>query len=339
MSARLRDVAQRAGVSVKTVSNVVNGHVHVTPKTREKVQRALVELDYRPNMSARGLRRGRTGIIALALPNLHNPYFSELAQVVVKETEARSLTVLIDCTDGIREREQLALEAFRTQLIDGLILLPWRLTAADLRARRDDTPLVLLGERLVRSAHSIAIDSRAAARTATQHLIELGRRRIGMIAGVPGSAGVKMPKLREMGYQDALADAGIEFDSHLIEHPNGFAPADTAEAMARLLASPEQVDGVFCHNDTLALEAMRHLLSSGIRVPEDVAVVGIDDIQAGQISTPTLSTISPDKHAIAHDAVGMLVERLGRDGDEPARHVSARFTLIARESTVGVTAR
>lgn len=112
MSARLEDVAQLAGVSAKTVSNVVNGYAHVTPKTRARVEQALAQLDYRPNLSARNLRRGQTGIIALAVPAIHNPYFSELAQLVVKEAEARSLTVLIDLTDGEAERERLVAEAF-----------------------------------------------------------------------------------------------------------------------------------------------------------------------------------------------------------------------------------
>ncbi|HEY6738392.1 MAG TPA: LacI family DNA-binding transcriptional regulator, partial [Actinopolymorphaceae bacterium] len=185
MRATIKDVAKLAGVSVKTVSNVLNDYPHLTPATRAKVEKALAELDYRPNIAARNLRRGRSGIIALALPTMRSPYFAEIAQLVVKEAEARELTVLIDCTDGDLEREQLVAEGFRTQLIDGMILQPWSLSATYLRSLPERTPLVLLGERMVRSVDSVAIDSRRAATTAVEHLIELGRRRIGVIGARP----------------------------------------------------------------------------------------------------------------------------------------------------------
>ncbi|MFD0660854.1 LacI family DNA-binding transcriptional regulator [Thermocatellispora tengchongensis] len=122
----LKDVARLAGVSVKTVSNVVNGYVHVTPKTRARVERAIKELNYRPNLSARNLRRGRSGIIALAVPELDIPYFAELARLIVAAAEEHGLTVLIDQTGGSRHREQQVAEGIRDQLIDGLIFSPSR---------------------------------------------------------------------------------------------------------------------------------------------------------------------------------------------------------------------
>lgn len=166
MRPTIKDVATRAGVSIKTVSNVLNGYPHLRPETKQKVEAALSELGYRPNMSARNLRRGRSGIIALALPTMRSPYFAEISHLVVKAAEVRGLTVLIDCTEGDLEREQLVAEGFRSRLIDGMILQPWALTLKSLRERPDQTPLVLLGERRVRSIDGVAIDSRAAARKA-----------------------------------------------------------------------------------------------------------------------------------------------------------------------------
>ena len=130
--AGLKDVARLAGVSVKTVSNVVNDYEHVTPKTRARVEQAIKELNYRPNLSARNLRKGRSGIIALAVPELDIPYFAELARLIVTAAEERGLTVLIDQTGGNREREQLVAEGIRDHLIDGLIFSPLALTADDL---------------------------------------------------------------------------------------------------------------------------------------------------------------------------------------------------------------
>ncbi|MFD2082697.1 DNA-binding transcriptional regulator, LacI/PurR family [Actinopolymorpha cephalotaxi] len=337
MRATIRDVAKLAGVSIKTVSNVLNDYPYLTPETKGKVERALAELDYRPNISARNLRRGRTGLIALALPSMRSPYFAEIAHLIVKEAETRDLTVLIDCTEGAREREQLVAEGFRSHLIDGMILQPWSLTASYLRNRPDRTPLVLLGERLQRSADSVAIDSRAAAAAATEHLIGLGRRRIAVIGAPPQTQGAKRPQesgRRQLGYTDALTRAGLPFDPALVVHQLEHSPEGVAAAVDELLASAGHFDALFCFNDRVALGAIRTLHSRGRRVPEDVAVVGIDDIEAARLSTPSLSTISPDKQLIARTAVDMLVERI--DGlDRPARRVVAEFELVPRESTLG----
>lgn len=182
MPASLRDVAARAGVSVKTVSNVVNGYLHVSAATRDRVQRALDELNYRPNLSARNLRNRRSGIVALALPELDLPYFSELTRCVIKAAESQSWTVLIDQTDGLPERESVVLQGIRDQLIDGLIFSPLAASREEITARRDDTPMVLLGELVAEgSADHVVIDNVAAARQATEHLIGLGRRRIAAI--------------------------------------------------------------------------------------------------------------------------------------------------------------
>ena len=135
MSVRMKEVASRAGVSVKTVSNVVNGYVHVAPDTRERVQQAIDEMGYSPNLSARSLRSGRTGIIAVALPRLDEPYFAELAAAVIAVAAARECTVLVDQTDGVFDREQRALAGIRPNLIDGLIFSPLALGPAQLRDR------------------------------------------------------------------------------------------------------------------------------------------------------------------------------------------------------------
>lgn len=335
MRPTIKDVAKLAGVSIKTVSNVLNDYPHLTPETKGKVERALAELDYRPNIAARNLRRGRTGLIAVALPSMRSPYFAELAHLIFKEAEARGLTVLIDCTEGDLERERLVAEAFRSQIIDGMILQPWALSASYLRSRPDRTPLVLLGERVVRSIDSVAIDSRAAAYTAVRHLLDLGRRRIGVI-GAPGKGPAHQrpvePVRRREGYLSALTEAGVPFDPALLALQQVHRPEFVAEAVDGLLANAPDVDGVFCFNDRVALGAIRALISRGRRVPEDVAVVGIDDIEGARLSMPSLSTIAPDKPRLARTAVDMLVDRI-EGSDRPARQVVVDSELVVREST------
>lgn len=328
----LKDVAARAGVSIKTVSNVVNGHLHVTETTRTRVQRAIDELNYRPNLAARQLRQGRSDVIALALPELDVPYFAELAACIVKAAENKGWTVLIDQTDGVAAREQLVLDGIRGGLIDGLIFSPISLGAAELGRRRDDTPLVLLGERVYEGpADHVSIDNVAAARAATTHLVELGRRRIAAIGEQPKSMSLT-PHLRLRGHLSALADAGLAAPPELVVPVETYRRASGAAAMRRLLDLPEPPDAIFCFNDLLALGALRTLHERGVRVPEDIAVVGWDDVEDGRYSTPTLTTVCPDKPQIAALAVDLLAARLVHRATSP-QEISADFRLIVREST------
>jgi DNA-binding LacI/PurR family transcriptional regulator len=339
--ARLSDVARRAGVSVKTVSNVVNGYLHVSPATRAKVDRALTELDYRPNLAARNLRQGRSGIVALAVPDLEVPYFAELAVHLVRAARARGWTVLIDQTDGEQEREQLAIENFGTQLVDGLILSPIASGVPELAARRATTPMVLLGERVYDGPDDhVSIDNVAAAATAVRHLLEIGRRRVAAV-GQQSVVSAETARLRVNGYREALSAAGLPLDPDLVVATESFTREQGAAAVDRLLGLAQPPDALFCFNDLLALGALRRLHERGRRVPAEVAVVGMDDIEDGRFSVPTLTTIRPDKERIAELAVELLAERIAaeRSGDVPGpgagREVQAPYELVVRESTAG----
>lgn len=336
---RLQDVANRAGVSVKTVSNVVNGYVHVAADTRARVQAVLDETNYRPNLSARQLRTGRTGVIALALPELDNPYFAELTRFVVQAAEDRGWTVLVDQTDGLRSREQAVSTGFRHHLIDGLILSPVALDEHDLAGRSpEDTPLVLLGEKLSAGpADHVAIDNVAAARTATAHLASQGRRRVAAIGDQPNSSQESgVAHLRRRGWEEALEAAGLPVIPELVVQVPSYRRSAGSAAMAMLLERDPPPDAVFCFNDTLALGALRALADRGRRVPEDVAVIGLDDVDDARFAVPSLSTVAPDKEFIASTAVSMLAERLAEGGQDIApRDVRAPFELVVRESTAG----
>jgi len=328
----MRDVARLAGVSPMTVSNVFNDVPNVSPATRDRVLQAMEELRYRVNVSARNLRSGRSGVIALALPEIDNAYFAELAHSVVAAAARRSLTVLIDETAGDRERESAAVTGFGTSLIDGLIFVPRALGTADLAGRDESMPLVLLGETApVLTVDGIGIDSVDAGRRATAHLVDLGRRRVAAIGSTGGSDHVG--SLRLDGYRAALADAGLAADPALVQPAEEYTEAVGLAAMAALLALPDPPDAVFCFSDRLALGALRALHLARRSVPGDVAVIGVDDIDAGRYSSPSLSTISPDKAFIAETAVEMLLDR--KEPPDAPRHVVAPAALVARESTLG----
>nr|WP_255633243.1 LacI family DNA-binding transcriptional regulator [Demequina sp. TTPB684] len=333
----MHDVAKVAGVSFKTVSNVVNDHPHVSEPTRIRVQAAIDELGYRPNVSARHLRSGRSGLIGLAVPELSLAYFAQLADEVIQAAEKRGLVVLIEQTGGNRDRELEVLRGPRLQLIDGLLFSPLGLGIDDAALVDIDTPLVLLGERIFNGpADHVTMRNVEAAQAATEHLIELGRRRIAVIGAhegeVIGSAG-----LRYTGYRQALAGADIPFDEALVVHVGLWHRANGAEGMKRLLDAGTQFDGLFAMNDELALGAMRMLQEAGLAIPKDVAVVGFDDIDEGRYSIPSLSTIDPGRGEIAETAIDVLMERIGQKGKAgPApRELLSAFRVVVRESTAG----
>ena len=340
MAARLRDVAQLAGVSIRTVSNVVNGYARVSDQKRERVEAAVAELGYRPNVMARNLKHGRSGLIALVVPELDVAYFAELARAVVTTAREYGYTVVVDQTDGEPDRErELIMRDGSGALFDGVILSPLALSQADLAQRDATSPLVLLGERIAESDYDhVAIDNVSAARLATSHLFDIGRTRIAAIGDQPYETG-ETAQLRTRGYELAHNDRGLDIDPTLIIPTKRFHFSDGADAMRVLLgnvAGPPEA--VFCYNDLVAMGAIRTLLRAGLRVPEDVAVIGFDNVEAGRYQTPSLSTIAPDKRAIARLAIERLVTRLGGEADDAPVELWAGHELIIRESTGGAAA-
>ncbi|MGL5930518.1 MAG: LacI family DNA-binding transcriptional regulator [Dermatophilaceae bacterium] len=339
MAVRLKDVADLAGVSVKTVSNVVNGYAFVGAENRRRVEAALRETGYRPNVAARNLRRGRTGFIALVVPDLGIPYFGELSALVINAASARGWNVLIEQTVGDRDRERASLEGLGPHLVDGAIISPEALEAADFASVSTAFPMVLLGEHAVEVPIArVAIDNVAAGRAATEHLLGIGRRRIGVI-GDHARRGTAA--LRLHGYAKALAQAGIEVERALVAPVESYHRRDGAMAMARLLDLDPPPDAVFCFNDLLAVGALRECRARGIRVPADVAVIGFDGSDESGYTSPLLSTVAPDKTAIAEAAVELVaaagpssIISSAADQGEP-RAVLAPFSLEVRESTAG----
>jgi DNA-binding LacI/PurR family transcriptional regulator len=328
----LRTVAEHAGVSVRTVSNVVNGYTHVSPAMRERVQRSIDELGYRPNLAARTLRRGRTGVIGLVLPEVHSPYFGELASSIVRLAAARGWMVHIDQTEGEAERERALLDGSLRQLVDGMIVSPWALTAAELTARSSSAvPLVMLGERdSAGLVDHVAIDNVAAAQEATEHLVAAGRTRIAAVGLQPHLAN-GTARQRFAGFTRAMDRAGLAPVAAL--PVQALHRADGAAAVATLLdGGTERPDAIFAFTDEIALGIVRALADRGLSVPGDVALVGFDDIEDGRFAVPSLTTISPAKDELAAASLQCLESRIAEPG-RPVRDVVVPHTLQVRESS------
>ncbi|QJT01871.1 LacI family transcriptional regulator [Streptomyces asoensis] len=329
----LREVAERAGVSMRTVSNVVRGTGRFSETTRERVQHAVEELGYRPNTAARRLRTGRSGVLLLAVPDLSMPYFAELAGHLLREAAGHGRTLLVEATGG-RPEAELEIVLGRTDpLVDGVILSPLALDDRAAARAGSTAPLVLLGERVhdLPCPH-VTIDNTGAAREATAHLLARGRRRIAVIGRqtVPHAA---TSATRLAGHRQALERTGLRYDETLAPPVAAYHRADGTAAMRALLDLPEPPDAVFCFADALAQGALHAVRERGLTVPGDVAVVGFDDVEEARYTAPPLTTIAPDKRELARLAVTALVDRTGGRAPAESSVLIAGHRLVVREST------
>ncbi|MDR1824318.1 MAG: LacI family transcriptional regulator [Bifidobacteriaceae bacterium] len=339
-AATIRDVAELAGVSVKTVSNYLNGYQYMREETKARVAAAVEQLGYTVNLSARHLSLGRTGMISLVVPTVLGGYFAELAEAVVREAASFGLTVLLETTGGERDRELRLLDPAKAQLVDGVMFSPVALSLADKDLLAVPFPLVLLGERVFGApVDHVTMQNIEAMKAATEHVIKLGAQSI-VALGVKDDPEPSSGMLRLKGVRRAMDAHGLSLDPKgLIPLPNYF-QSTGYQVMETILDSGIRPDAVVAFTDALALGAMAALAHRGIRVPQDVMVVGFDNIEEAEYSFPPLTTIDPGLDQIAREAVAFLEQRvvltLGgtKRADQPeARTLFADFELIQRGST------
>lgn len=328
----VKEVASLAGVSWKTVSNVVNDRPHVRPAMREKVLSAIAELGYRPNLAGRQLRQGSSMTIVLALPEIASPYFGQLAEHVISAAESSGYTVLIEVYGEEIDRERRVLDGYQNRLVDGIIYSPHNADPDSVISRTDPTPMVLLGERLVDSGlPHIAIDNNRSARELVSHLATRGRTRLAFLGDRP-EVGASAANMRLAGFREGLAANGLPFDERLVMGVKRYSREEGEEGALRLLNSGVAFDGVVCGSDILSVGALRAFRRRGIRVPEDVSVVGWDDTPEAEFGAPSLTSIAPDIVGLANTAVEALLALM--EGRELVNvEMEIGYTLKVRESS------
>lgn len=327
----LADVAARAGVSTMTVSRVVNGHDGVGDPTRERVKRAIEELGYRPNIVARGLKEKRSRAIGLLVPDITNPYFPEIVRGTEDVALERGYTVFLNNAIEDMEREARALQAFEDRRVDGVITFSPRLPDDRLfdLLRRQGAAVVVNRVAPIDVAGSVRVDHRRGMQLAVEHLVRIGRTRVATILGPISSYSAEE---RRAGIGAAAAAAGISIPRSSLRHASPHIEGG-ARAAVELLEQADPFDGLLCFNDLTAAGAIRALEQAGRRVPEDVAVIGCDDIPFARMISPPLTTLRVDMASIGVQAVRMLFDRI--DGIHRTVHVLIQPELVVRASTSG----
>ncbi|WP_407317192.1 LacI family DNA-binding transcriptional regulator [Isoptericola halotolerans] len=316
-----------------TVSNVLNGRPNVGAETRIRVLEVVDELGYEINLTARRLRTGRTGTVGLIVPRFDHQYYSELAARVSDALAPEGLHLVVEQSGANRERELSALSLARLQQYDGVLLSAVGLDYRDLDRLRTDVPIVLLGEQDVPDRyHRVQMGNVAGARLATEHLLACGARRIAVVGGRLESPHRDMASSRARGWADALEIAGLVPDPGLVIPLERYSSAETRSAVAGRVADGLAVDGVLGVTDDVAIGAMAGLRDAGRSVPDDVQVVGFDNLKISEHVWPGLTTIDPCHDAMVTDALRLL-RRPMADKDATLEHVVGEVALVERGST------
>ena len=325
---RIEDVAARAGVSMKTVSRVINGEPNVREQTRCKVEQTMQQLGYQPNPSARSLAGQRSYAVALAYDN-PSYYQMEIQNGVLEACRAQRYTLMLAPVDRSRPDHADALVALaRHQHIDGLLLIP-PLTDDDALLRRLDAEhiaLACISPRRQRHWPGVRLEERRAARELVGELVRLGHRRIAHIRGLPGHGATQW---RLAGYRDALAAAGIAYDERLVV-PGRFDFTSGIEAGERLLGQRRRPSAVFAANDEMAAGVLRSASLRGLGVPADLSICGFDDTLVAQQVSPALATVQQPLQQMGRRALELLLARLR--APQPAACETLPYRLLLRGS-------
>ncbi|MFQ5854128.1 MAG: LacI family DNA-binding transcriptional regulator [Anaerolineae bacterium] len=330
MIVSIKDIAKAAGVSFSTVSRALNNSPRVKPETRERIQRIAEEMGYTPSAVARSLVTHRTNTIGVVVTTITDLFFAEVIQAIEETALNYNYSVILANSGAEPQRELAAVRTLRERRVDGIILVA-ACAGKELLPKPEDMGIPVVTINNVHEEHigySIETDNVGGGREATRHLLNLGHRRIAYIAG-PAAEWDSVE--RQSGYEQTLQAYGVPVDPALIVQNDG-RPRGGMEAMHQLLGLPSPPTGVFCYNDASAVGALRAAHIAGVRIPQDLSVVGFDDIELAPYLEPPLTTVAQSKREMGERAVQMVLDLL--EGDKPVEDCILPSRLIVRGSTM-----
>ena len=331
----IKEVAKIAGVSIATVSRCINSPEKVTESTRLRVQRAIDDTGYAPNALARNFRRGRTNIILVVMPSVGDPFFAAIMRGIHAAATSAGYSVVIEETNMRPTTTEKHGVKYVASQADGVILL-CNVAAEELgilnSANRNDLPIVVgfeaTSQQLV-DYPGVHIDNAAAAAEATRHLIELGHERIAIVSGTE-QLGLTID--RESGFRSAMAAAELEVDTGWVVD-GGLTIEGARRATEQLLLHPRRPTAVFCASDEMAIGCLHQIKAAGLRVPDDMSVIGFDDIRYAEVTDPPLTTIRQPSELIGRRAIECLCRVIEGNSNEDSPSETIPHELVIRKST------
>lgn len=334
MSVRLKDIAQDLNVSLITVSKALRGNTDISDATRQRILKRVRELDYRPNMTARSLVTGRSFIMGLIVPDLLNPFLTELAQSLQRALRREKYALFVASSEGDPEIERDEISMMLARGVDALLLATCQAGSKGFSGLlREQTPIVLVDRPLPRlRANFVGSDDRLGGKLATEHLLELGRRRLAYI----GSPDVSAAAQRYRGFREALSLGNVSLRQDLVLSSTQLKEGDLeGYAMMRtLLGRKARPDGVFCHNDIVAIGAMRAALSAGLSIPGDIAFVGFDDVRFCRYLPIPLTSVNQRTDEVGEHAARLALALVAKESSQPSKVLLAP-KLVVRASSAG----
>ncbi|MDF2655049.1 MAG: hypothetical protein K0R19_1523 [Bacillota bacterium] len=335
----IKEVAKKAGVSISTVSNVMNEKKPVSPELKVRVTEAIEALQYEVNPVGRGLKSNKTNQVGVIVPSFNQVYFPSVLQGIHEAGLKFGYTILVFETNGNVELEKQHVRFLQHSWSDGIILASYAngenisdrkyiRSLLDSGNRKKRIPVVSLENVLDPGIDAVVIDNRRAAETAVKHLLSLGHRQIAHIAA---PLRFQIGSLRLEGYKQTIAQAGLAVDNDLMEEGD-YSPQSGYQAMLRLLKKGKSFSAVFAGNDQMGIGAIRALLDEGYRIPEDVAVIGIDNNFPSTLISPSLSSVNLPKYDMGYQAMYLLNERM-KDSEKPRSVITLESELVVRKST------
>jgi LacI family transcriptional regulator len=337
MAIRLKDIARELNVSVITVSKALRGNTDISEATRQRVLARVKELEYQPNMMARSLATGHSFIVGLIVPDLLNPFFTELAQSLSHTLRSRSYSLFLTSSDNDPEIERSEIRMMLARGVDALLIASCQETLEGFyNVHNLGTPFVLLDRPFPHlRANFVGTDDFAGGKLATEHLIQIGRKRLAYI----GSPDVSAQAERFRGFRIALRDRDLELRQEFVLSNLDLEKCDDTlgyDMMRTLLKRRTRPNGVFCHNDVVAIGAMKATLDAGFSVPDDIAIVGYDNVRYSQYLQVPLTSIDQSTAAMGESAATLVLDLVAKTVEKP-KTILLTPSLVVRQSTVGAS--
>ena len=328
--ANIRQVAIKAGVSVATVSRVLNGHDTVTEETKAKVEEAIKSLNYKPSMLGRNLRNSESRLLLVLIPEISNPFYFEVIKGIEETVLENNYNILLCETDSKPERENIYFDLVKSKMADGIISMDPAVNVETLMKVAEQHAIIQCSEYEISSGIPyVTIDHELAAYEAVQHLIDMGHSNIALINS---DKTFLYARQREKGYRKALKDNGIMINEDYIYYVKHLGFDHGQRAMQKILQTKERPTAIFAVSDLLAIGALKEIHANGLHVPNELAIVGFDKIEFSNMTHPVLTTVEQPMYKMGSTAAQMLIDKIkGKD----VNNIILNHRLVIRTSTIG----